>query len=97
MAISHIFSQSNPSFSSFHRITESLSSITMSFEVPAPKSLLGRHRLLAPSAGVFVSPICLGAMNFGDFWKDMMGVCDKETTFNILEYFYQKGGNFIDT
>ncbi|KAJ4176124.1 hypothetical protein NW767_015552 [Fusarium falciforme] len=69
----------------------------MSFELPAPKSLLGRHRLLAPSAGVLVSPICLGGMNFGDFWKDMMGVCDKETTFNILEYFYQKGGNFIDT
>lgn len=32
---------------------------------PPPKSLLGRHRLLAPTASVYVSPICLGAMNFG--------------------------------
>lgn len=31
----------------------------------APPSLLGYHRQLAPSAGIKVSPICLGAMNFG--------------------------------
>lgn len=35
---------------------------------PKPKSLLGYHRVLAPTAGVKVSPICLGAMNFGDAW-----------------------------
>jgi aryl-alcohol dehydrogenase-like predicted oxidoreductase len=34
----------------------------------APKSYLGRYRLLAPTAGVKVSPLCLGAMNFGDGW-----------------------------
>jgi len=33
-----------------------------------PKSHLGRYRLLAPSAGVKVSPLCLGAMNFGEGW-----------------------------
>jgi hypothetical protein len=41
---------------------------------PIPKSLLGRHRLLSPTAGVLVSPLCLGAMNFGDAWKEFMGV-----------------------
>lgn len=35
---------------------------------PTPKSYLGRYRLLAPTAGVKVSPLCLGAMNFGDGW-----------------------------
>lgn len=33
---------------------------------PKPKSLLGYHRILAPTAGVRVSPLCLGAMNFGE-------------------------------
>lgn len=64
---------------------------------PPPKSLLGRHRLLAPTASVYVSPICLGGMNFGEAWKDRLGVCSKETAFEILDYFYEKGGNFIDT
>ncbi|KAF2493322.1 Aldo/keto reductase, partial [Lophium mytilinum] len=64
---------------------------------PAPKSLLGRHRLLAPTAAVKVSPICLGAMNFGDAWKDILGECNKETSFAMLDYFYEQGGNFIDT
>jgi len=35
---------------------------------PEPKTLLGRHRPLAPSAAVKVSPLCLGTMNFGDAW-----------------------------
>ena len=26
-----------------------------------------------------------------------MGECDKKTTFDILDYFYENGGNFIDT
>ena len=64
---------------------------------PPPKSLLGRHRILAPSAGVKVSPLCLGAMNFGDNWKSLLGECNKETSFAILDYFYEQGGNFIDT
>ncbi|KAL8696512.1 MAG: hypothetical protein Q9224_002752 [Gallowayella concinna] len=64
---------------------------------PKPKSLLGYHRILSPTAGVRVSPICLGAMNFGDAWQQLMGACDKKTTFGILDYFYDNGGNFIDT
>ncbi|KAJ5114077.1 hypothetical protein N7456_002611 [Penicillium angulare] len=63
----------------------------------SPKSHLGRYRLLAPTAAVKVSPLCLGAMNFGDAWKERMGECDKETSFNIMDTFYENGGNFIDT
>lgn len=35
---------------------------------PPAKSPLGRYRLLSPTAGVRVSPLCLGAMNFGNGW-----------------------------
>lgn len=51
----------------------------------APPSLLGRHRLLAPNAGVHVSPLCLGAMNFGNAWKEFMGECSKETAFEMMD------------
>lgn len=41
------------------------------FPLPAPpQSPLARYRLLSPTASVRVSPLCLGAMNFGDAWKD---------------------------
>ncbi|GKZ34459.1 hypothetical protein AbraIFM66950_004734 [Aspergillus brasiliensis] len=71
----------------------------MSLFAPAPKpaSRLGYHRVLAPSAGVKVSPLCLGAMNFGDSWKSFMGECNKEQSFALLDEFYRLGGNFIDT
>ncbi|KAJ5683031.1 Norsolorinic acid reductase B [Penicillium macrosclerotiorum] len=64
---------------------------------PAPKSRLGRYRLLAPTAAVRVSPLCLGAMNFGEGWKERLGECDKENSFKMLDTFYENGGNFIDT
>jgi len=64
---------------------------------PPPKTALGYYRLLAPTASVRVSPLCLGGMNFGNAWKDFMGECDKKTSFEILDYFYESGGNFIDT
>ncbi|KAK4494125.1 hypothetical protein PRZ48_014423 [Zasmidium cellare] len=69
----------------------------MRLTASGPASVLGYHRLLAPSAGIRVSPLCLGAMNFGDAWNSFMGECSKETTFEILDYFYAQGGNFIDT
>lgn len=70
----------------------------MSFITPAkPVSLLGRHRLLSPTAAVRVSPLALGGMNFGTAWKDSIGECSKETSFEILDYFYEQGGNWIDT
>ncbi|KAL8764722.1 MAG: hypothetical protein Q9194_006876 [Teloschistes cf. exilis] len=66
---------------------------------PAPemKSRLGRHRILAPKAGARVSPLCLGAANFGNAWKHFMGECTKETAWEMLDYFYEMGGNFVDT
>ncbi|GJN67809.1 hypothetical protein PLICBS_001851 [Purpureocillium lilacinum] len=64
---------------------------------PPPKSALGRYRLLAPNAAVRVSPLCLGGMNFGNGWKEFMGECDQATTESILDFFYDQGGNFIDT
>ncbi|KAH9834858.1 arylalcohol dehydrogenase [Rhodofomes roseus] len=63
---------------------------------PTPKTRLGRHRQLAPLAGVHVSPICLGAMSIGDKWTQM-GAMDKAQSFRILDAFYDAGGNFIDT
>jgi aryl-alcohol dehydrogenase-like predicted oxidoreductase len=70
----------------------------MSFITPAvPVSLLGRHRILSPTAAVRVSPLALGGMNFGDAWKSFLGECTKETTFELLDYFYEQGGNFVDT
>ncbi|TFB02416.1 Norsolorinic acid reductase A [Trichoderma ghanense] len=64
---------------------------------PPPKSLLGYHRQLAPAAAVKVSPLCLGGMGFGTAWEDIMGSCDKEKSFELMDYFYSQGGNFIDT
>ena len=71
----------------------------MSFFPPAPppKSLLGRHRLLAPSAGVRVSPLCIGGMNFGERWSQFLGAMSKKEVFTLLDYFHSEGGNFIDT
>ncbi|KAJ4418761.1 hypothetical protein N0V82_005326 [Gnomoniopsis sp. IMI 355080] len=64
---------------------------------PPPKGPLNRYRLLSPSASLRVSPLCLGAMNFGDAWEDYMGSCNQKTTEEILDFFYDQGGNFIDT
>ncbi|KAL4886458.1 norsolorinic acid reductase [Aspergillus karnatakaensis] len=64
---------------------------------PKPKSVLGYHRVLAPSAGVKVSPLCLGTMNFGTTWESFMGKCEKADAFAIMDAFYDNGGNFIDT
>lgn len=64
---------------------------------PAPKTALGHYRMLSPTASIRVSPLCLGAMNFGDAWKDFMGECDQKSTNEILDFFYESGGNFIDT
>ncbi|KAJ3492254.1 hypothetical protein NLI96_g157 [Meripilus lineatus] len=65
---------------------------------PEPATKLGRHRQLCPNAGIHVSPICLGAMSVGDKWADLgMGAMDKESSFKLLDAFYDAGGNFIDT
>ncbi|KAJ6581070.1 NADP-dependent oxidoreductase domain-containing protein [Mycena capillaripes] len=68
------------------------------FETPNPPSKLGHYRILSPLAGIHVSPIQLGAMSIGDKWGDLgMGAMDKESSFKLLDAYFDKGGNFIDT
>ncbi|KAJ5812697.1 hypothetical protein N7447_009720 [Penicillium robsamsonii] len=62
---------------------------------PLPKTLLGRHRVLSPNAGVRVSPICLGGMSLTNTWEGFMGKADDPS--KILDAFFEQGGNFIDT
>ncbi|OAL18068.1 hypothetical protein AYO22_10990 [Fonsecaea multimorphosa] len=64
---------------------------------PPPRTKLGHHRVLGPNASILVSPLCLGAMGFGDIWSSVMGECNKETSYAILDHFHAAGGNFIDT
>lgn len=64
---------------------------------PEPKTELGRYRILCPSAGVRVSPLCLGAMSIGSGWAEFMGSMDEESSFKLLDAFHEAGGNFIDT
>lgn len=64
---------------------------------PGPKTILGRHRILSPSASIRVSPLCLGSMNFGDAWGEIMGAMSKSEVFSVLDFFHSQGGNFIDT
>ncbi|KAF8970111.1 Aldo/keto reductase [Flammula alnicola] len=71
-----------------------------SFFNPAapPKTNLGRYRVLSSFAGVHVSPIQLGAMNIGDRWHEIgAGSMDKESSFKLLDAYFDNGGNFIDT
>jgi len=63
-----------------------------------PKTALGHYRLLSPNAGVHVSPIILGGMSIGDKWSSIgMGSMDKESSFKLLDAYFDNGGNFIDT
>ena len=63
-----------------------------------PATKLGLYRQLSPLAGVHVSPLQLGAMSIGDKWDKLgMGAMDKESSFALLDAFYDAGGNFIDT
>lgn len=64
---------------------------------PAPKTELGRYRVLSSKAGIRVSPLVLGAMNIGDSWSHFMGAMSKEQSFKLLDAFFDAGGNFIDT
>ena len=63
-----------------------------------PPTKLGRHRPLAPLAGIHVSPLQLGAMSVGDKWAKLgMGSMDKESSFKLLDAYFEAGGNFVDT
>ncbi|KAJ7282049.1 Aldo/keto reductase [Mycena rebaudengoi] len=68
------------------------------WEEPSPPTKLGHYRLLSPLAGIHVSPIQLGAMSIGDKWANLgMGAMDKESSFKLLDAYFDNGGNFIDT
>ncbi|KAI4261694.1 MAG: hypothetical protein L6R42_003115 [Xanthoria sp. 1 TBL-2021] len=43
-----------------------------------------------------MSPLALGTMNFGDAWAPIMGAMDKKTVFEVLDFYKDQGGNFID-
>ncbi|KAF9064035.1 NADP-dependent oxidoreductase domain-containing protein [Rhodocollybia butyracea] len=62
---------------------------------PPPPTKLGE--VLGPRAGVRVSPICLGAMSIGDRWNSFMGSMDKAASFELMDAYFDMGGNFIDT
>ncbi|KAG0162877.1 putative aryl-alcohol dehydrogenase aad14 [Apophysomyces sp. BC1034] len=64
---------------------------------PEPPTELGRYRILSSTAGIRVSPLQLGAMSIGDSWTRFMGSMDKESSFKLLDAYFEAGGNFIDT
>ena len=66
--------------------------------VAKPTSRLARYRALSPYASIHVSPLQLGGMSIGDKWEQLgMGGMNKESSFKLLDAFYDAGGNFIDT
>ncbi|TFK39063.1 NADP-dependent oxidoreductase domain-containing protein [Crucibulum laeve] len=72
--------------------------LSMYAPAPPPPTGLGRYRALSQKASVHVSPIQLGAMSIGDQWSDVgMGSMDKESSFKLLDAYFDNGGNFIDT
>lgn len=64
---------------------------------PEPPTELGRLRILSKNAGIRVSPLVLGAMSIGDAWEETLGSMDKQRSYELLDAFYEAGGNFIDT
>ncbi|KAJ3983703.1 aryl-alcohol dehydrogenase [Lentinula detonsa] len=64
---------------------------------PGPHQKLARYRQLSPRSSVHVSPLCLGGMSIGDQWSDMFGSMDKQSSFKLLDAYYDAGGNWIDT
>ncbi len=64
---------------------------------PAPKTALGRYRVLGPNCGLRVSPLQLGAMSIGQAWSGMMGSMSKDESFQLLDAYLEAGGNMIDS
>lgn len=67
-------------------------------QAPPPPTPLGRYRALSKHASVYVSPLVLGAQSIGDQWHAIgMGAMEKESSFKLLDAYFNAGGNFIDT
>jgi aryl-alcohol dehydrogenase-like predicted oxidoreductase len=52
------------------------------------------HYVTLGRSGLRVSPVCLGAMTFGEDWGWGSNVKDTEA---IIDAYLERGGNFIDT
>lgn len=52
------------------------------------------HYVTLGRSGLRVSPLCLGAMTFGEDWGWGSSVTDSE---RILDAYIERGGNFVDT
>jgi len=67
--------------------------------VPMPTSRLARYRGLSPHAPIHVSPLQLGGTSIEDKREQFngLGSMNKESSFKLLDAFYEAGGNFIDT
>ncbi|KAJ6556247.1 aryl-alcohol dehydrogenase [Mycena capillaripes] len=64
---------------------------------PAPTKL-GRYRQLSPRAAIHVSPLALGTMTMGNKWSALgMAAMEKESSFKLLDAYFDAGGNHIDT
>ncbi|KIJ42319.1 hypothetical protein M422DRAFT_100152, partial [Sphaerobolus stellatus SS14] len=65
---------------------------------PPPPTKLAHYRQFAPRAAIHVSPLCLEGMSIGDKWVAAgFGTMDKESSFKLLDAYFDAGGNFIDT
>ena len=65
---------------------------------PPPPTALGRYRQLSPNAGVHVSPLQLGTMTIGEAGQMAhFGQVTKESSFAVLDAYFDAGGNFLDT
>jgi len=62
---------------------------------PKPKPQFGWHRILSPTENVKVSPVAIGGISFGNSWSELFG--KSQDAFELLDAFYEIGGNFIDT
>ncbi|KAK3359580.1 aryl-alcohol dehydrogenase AAD14 [Lasiosphaeria hispida] len=62
-----------------------------------PPTELGRLRILSSTAGLRVSPLALGGGNIGQAWNQAWGFMTKERAFELLDAYFEAGGNFIDT
>lgn len=80
----------------FHELVHTPRPFSNIMAATAPKTELGRLRILSPTASVRVSPFCLGGMSIGSAWSQGLGHSDKDAAFKLLDAFVGRGGNFIE-
>ncbi|AJQ40884.1 Aad3p [Saccharomyces cerevisiae YJM1326] len=59
-------------------------------------SKLGRLRFLSETAAIKVSPLILGEISNDEACSDFLKSMNKKRAFELLDTFYEAGGNFID-